>query len=113
MRPTPTNPSTWSLMSPLNKRIRHALRGGDPHALHLQILLDHLLPALASEARSLVAAEGRQITHGAIGVDPHRSRLELLGHLERPAHALGPHAGRKTIHHVVANRDCLVVVLER
>src|SRR4030095_14426410 len=99
MRPTPTNPSTGCVIKPcgpakaghyvrlsLNEWIRHALSGGNPHALHLQVLLDHLLPALAAETGPLVAAERRQIAHRAIGVDPHRSGLELVGHLERPTH---------------------------
>src|SRR6188474_335056 len=95
MRPTPTNPNTCSLICPrysaqlpsylatqlpLYERIRHRRRGGNPHAFHLQVFLDHVLTALAPDAGALVSAKRREIAHGAIRVDPHRTRLESVGH---------------------------------
>src|SRR5262245_30794224 len=71
MRPTPTNPSSCAIRSvslSLNEGIRNVLRRRYPHALHLQILLDHFLTALAPQSRSLVSAERRQITDRSIRV---------------------------------------------
>src|SRR5690606_2092746 len=82
-------------------------------ALGLQVFADHFLPALASNAAALVTAERRHVAHRAVGVHPYRAGLQLLGHAERPAHALRPDARRKPENHVVADRDRLVLVLER
>src|SRR5688572_26493648 len=129
MRPTPTNPNiSLAMLLPwlvvggsclttnhqlsLNKRIRNVRRRRDPDALHLKVFLDHLLPALAAEARSLVAPERREVTDGAIGVDPDRPRLKLAGHRQRPPHVLRPHTGGESVDHVVADGDRLVLIAE-
>src|SRR4029434_6166899 len=128
MRPTPTNPNTCSLICPrysaqlpsylatqlpLYERIRHRRRGGNPHAFHLQVFLDHVLTALAPDAGALVSAKRREIAHGAIRGDPKRTRLESVGHRQRPAHVLRPDASGQTIHHVIPDRDRFFFILER
>src|SRR6185503_4580115 len=98
-------PSYLATQLPLYERIRHRRRGGNPHAFHLQVFLDHVLTAIAPDAGALVSAKRREIAHGAIRVDPHRTRLESVGHRQRPAHVLRPDASGQTIHHVIPDRD--------
>src|SRR5919106_4908978 len=96
-----------------NERVRHVAACVDPHALLLQVLADRAEPALAPDARALVAAERRHVAHRPVGVDPHGAGLEALGHGERPFDALGPDAGREAVDGAVGDLESLLVVVER
>src|SRR5262249_7903194 len=78
----------------LNDRIRNFGCGGDPDALHLQILFQHLLAVFAPDSRALVAAKRRQVADRPVRVDPDGAGPQTVGHEQRAAHVLRPHAGR-------------------
>src|SRR5579872_124375 len=96
----------------LNERIRDLADRIDPDALFLQIFADRRETALAPDAGTLVAAEGRKIAHRPIGVDPDRARFETLRHGEGGPDVLGPHARREAVLRGVGDLDRLFLVLK-
>src|SRR5688500_19633995 len=85
-------------------RRRRAAAAGESASLRVlegQVRLEPVAPALAAEARFLVAAERGGGIEAVEGVRPDDARLELVGHPEDPRALLRPDAGREPVGGVV------------
>src|ERR1700691_2118776 len=71
--------------------------------LHLEELLEAVQSTLTTDARLLVAAEGRERVEGAT-VDRHLAGTDLARDFERLLVGRGPHAAGQSVGRVV--RDC-------
>src|SRR5581483_263091 len=73
--------------------------------LEVEVRLEPVPPALATEAGLLVAAERRRRIEAVVRVRPDHAGLQPLGHPEDPRALLGPHAGGETVRRVVRLLD--------
>ena len=76
----------------------------DEQALGLRVVVEHHAVVLASDARGLVAAEGRAGGVLVVTVGPHAAGLDRATHAERAAAVAGPDAGAEAVHRVVGDR---------
>src|SRR6266481_1503571 len=62
------------------------LRYIQPNCFHLGVMLDGVRSELASEARTLIAAEGKRRIHQTVCIDPDRSCFQSPGDAVRFLH---------------------------
>src|SRR5262249_21326698 len=84
-----------------------------PDRFHLRVLLERVVTALAAEPRLLVAAERQARIVEVVGVDPDRSRLERARGAQGLLDVARPDRRGEPVDRGVADRDGLLLVLER
>src|SRR5215207_10679439 len=82
------------------------------HVLDARVVLEPVHGEVLAVARELVAAVGHLGHERDVAVDPHAAEVEPLGHPERAAVVLGPHARGERERNSVGPADRLLLVAE-
>ena len=88
------------------------LRGFDPHALRLRVLVERFDTARATVTAQTKAAERRRHVDGLVAIHPEGAGIDLRCHAMRARDVGGPYCAGKAELGIVGNRDGFFLCLE-